>query len=153
MQENRTPDVEEVAFVDAALDVEEESWNPEPGDKVIGALLGVERIATKVGSVPVLRIGRADGTVARVMAGRKVLRSELERKKAQPGDTVGILYVGEAKSKDGQPFFNYRVVVVEKGPRGAECFVAEPSAMDGLTAEARQAASGWDDVADVDEGA
>lgn len=150
MHENTTAQGDPFAAINAALDIEEISWEPEPGERLTGRLLNVERAASKSGDeYPILRIEREDGAVVRVSAGRAVLKRKLEAAKAQAGDLIGLQYDGEAESKSGRMFHNYRVAVRQVGERGPDVFVAdrETDPAEDLVAAATTPASAFADDA------
>lgn len=134
MNSNDNPtDADAFAALNAALDVTEISWEPKPGDRLTGKLLDVEQAVAKSGEpYPILRLECQDGTVYRVAAGRTVLRRKLVAAKVQPGDLLGIQYDGEAESKNGRTFHDYRVAVQPVGERGSDVFAAAEPAADDL---------------------
>lgn len=137
MQVDRSNDTDPFAALDAALDVVEVPWEPKVGDRLTGRILDVERAVSKNGEeYPVLRIECQDGAVVRVSAGRAVLKRKLEAARAQPGDLLGLQYDGEAESKNGRTFHNYRVAVHRVGERGPDVFVADRESGNGLVAAA-----------------
>jgi hypothetical protein len=98
-----------------------ERWNPEDeaGATLVGTLRGVETIATRLGEAQIAVIEDAeDGRQWGVMLGRTVLRKRWELLNPQPGDTIGLKYVGwaEPRSKDQQGYHNYVLRVLRGGP-------------------------------------
>lgn len=102
----------------AALDQEERTWEPtEPGEQIMGRITGIEYTDTRNGPVPVVVMTAEDGSRVRAFCGRRVLRRQLVQSRVQPGDLVGIRFLGERESKAGNRFFDYTVVVERSGPR------------------------------------
>jgi len=105
-----------------------ERWNPddEPGTTLIGIYQRTETIFTSMGEAELAVIEDVDdGTVYGVLLGRSVLKKRFETLEPQPGDTIGLKYIGMVtpKGKDSRPYHNY-VMKVMRG--GAPVAAAEP---------------------------
>lgn len=93
-----------------------ERWNAddEPGTTLIGKLLRFETIVTEFGASPVAVIqDEDDGTVYGVALFRSVLKKKFDTLEPQPGDVVGLKYIGliPPRNKDGRPYHNYAMRV------------------------------------------
>lgn len=108
--------------VEQELDREELEWEPsELGDQVVGHLREIVYIDTKNGTVPQLRVENKDGAVILIWCGRTRLKNQLQRAKIQPGDALGVRYLGQQESTNGgKPYHDYKVTVVRVGPRNEE---------------------------------
>jgi hypothetical protein len=108
------------AELEAQLDVQQIDWNPEqPGERVVGLVKSIEYLPTKSGGLMgVLRLATPSGAEARVSAGAKNLRAQLEAAKVQPGDGLALQYEGQRQSRTGgNPYNAYRVAMQAVGPR------------------------------------
>lgn len=129
------------------MDVEELDWEPaEAGDQVVGYVTGIEYVDTKNGPVGVLVLTTKAGSRWKVFAARVRLRKQLVRQKVQPGDAVGIRYLGAKDGKNGgQSYNDYRVDVVRVGPRRPEDMLKDSESVDtNLVTGATQPDSSWD---------
>lgn len=120
------------AKLDAALDVEEERWNPAPGDKLLGTVAGIDVMPGEDGAYNVVRVDTRDGRRVSFVASRARLRNQLAAAKTQPGDMLAVKYVGERVAENsGRAFHDYTVAVVNQGPRDpGRMFHAEPAMPD-----------------------
>ena|SRR5215510_6623025 len=89
-----------------------ERWNAEdePGTTLVGTLLRYETIVTDYGESQVAVIEDADDqTVWGVALFRTVLKKRFDTLNPQPGDTVGLKYVGlaEPRNKGANAYHNY----------------------------------------------
>jgi hypothetical protein len=85
-------------------------------NELFGTIVAVGETTDKNGvAVPVLEIEIEDdlGETSTVTVGayRTVLRRQLTEANPNVGDTIYIEFVGEAKSKTGQKFFDYKSAV------------------------------------------
>jgi len=114
-----------------------ERWNAEdePGTTLVGTLLRYETIVTDYGESQVAVIQDAeDDTVWGVALFRTVLKKRFDTLNPQPGDTVGLKYVGlaEPRNKGANAYHNY-VLRVMRGTianGSVETSVARDSADD-----------------------
>jgi len=114
-----------------------ERWNAddEPGTTLVGTLLRYETIVTDYGESQVAVIQDAeDETVWGVALFRTVLKKRFDTLNPQPGDTVGLKYVGlaEPRNKGANAYHNY-VLRVMRGTFAngtAEVTVAREAADD-----------------------
>ena len=95
-----------------------ERWNAEdtPGATLVGTLLRFEMIVTDFGEAQVAVIEDSDdGTEWGVALFRSVLKKRFETLAPQPGDTIGLKYIGlaEPRTKGANPYHNY-VLKVER---------------------------------------
>lgn len=123
------------AELEAQLDVEQIDWNPEqPGERILGLVKSIEYLPTKSGGLMgVLRLVTPSGAEARVAAGAKNLRAQLEAAKVQPGDGLGLQYEGQRQSRTGGNQYNaYKVVMQAVGPRDPENAFKVPEDPDDL---------------------
>lgn len=139
--------------LDAAVDVDVTRWEPEPGAKLVGTVVGIEYIKTKSGRyMPIVSIhDRSLDVVVEVPAGRAVLARRLESEKVQPGDGLAVKFNGSVTPEGGgNAYFDYRVAVARVGDRGPDVFKV-PADDDGLVEDAAtenpwtsdQTESGW----------
>jgi hypothetical protein len=139
MSKTNVPDP--LAEIEAALEVEVTDWEPtEVGDQVIGYVREISYVETKNGGrVGQVLIETKGGSRVSIWAGRTRLRKELARAKVQPGDALGVRYLGQVESKNGgNAYFDYKVQVFRVGPRRAgEMFTEEQDL--GLVAGATEA--------------
>jgi len=89
-----------------------ERWNAddEPGTTLVGTLLRYETIVTDYGESQVAVIQDAeDNTTWGVALFRTVLKKRFDTLNPQPGDTVGLKYVGlaEPRNKGANAYHNY----------------------------------------------
>lgn len=162
--EGTTPETREPidpwATLDAQLDAEPaDEWDPQPGERLRGTLVAIDYRPTQKGhNLAILRIAQQDGTEARVLAGRKLLRERLIELKPQPGDLVGIQFDGLVDAKaGGQPYFGYRVGIVPVGDRDPSAAFKDPATVTverdlGLTDEAQRSTDPWANGDNTDPG-
>lgn len=139
------------ADLDKQLDAEPaDDWDPEPGERLRGTLVAIDYRPTSKGhTLAILRIAQQDGTEARVLCGRKLLRERLIELKPQAGDLIGLQFDGLVDAKGGgQPYYSYRVGVVPVGDRDSSAAFQDPATVKverdlGLTDEAQQATDPW----------
>lgn len=139
------------ANLDQQLDREPaDEWDPQPGERLRGTLAGIDYRPTKKGhTLAILRVTQPDGTEVRVLAGRKILVTRLIETKPQPGDLIGIQFDGLIDAKGGgQPYYGYRVGVVQIGDRDPVAAFKDPATVTpekdlGLTPAAQAAAAPW----------
>jgi hypothetical protein len=108
------------AALEAQLDVELIEWEPTvEGERIVGLVKTIEYVPTKLGTpMPVLTLQTPSGAHARVVAGAKNLKGQLEAAKVQPGDGVAIQYEGRRSPKNGGHEYNaYRIAHQAVGPR------------------------------------
>lgn len=97
-----------------------ERWNADdvPGTTLFGTLLRFETIVTDYGPSQVAVVEDADdGTVYGVALFRAVLKKRFETLNPQPGDSIGLKYVGlaEPRTKGANAYHNY-VLKVMRNP-------------------------------------
>jgi hypothetical protein len=115
-----TPDhLDALAQIEANLDRELLEWAPvETGDTLIGYCRAIEYVSTKHGSIPTLQVETRDGALFTVWCGRARLKNQLHRAKLQPGDALGLRYLGQVESTNGgNAYHDYKVDVVRVGAR------------------------------------
>lgn len=83
-----------------------ESWKPEPGDAIIGEVVGISTRDAGWGPYRLLTIKRDDGTSIAVHAFHDVLKQELAAIKPQIGHRIGIKYLGKPAGKN---YAHYKV--------------------------------------------
>lgn len=121
------------AALDAALDVEEQRWQPAPGDKLTGTVQSLDVMPGNDGAYYVVRLDTRDGRRVSFPASRARLRNQLAAARVQPGDLLAVKYRGEAIAESsGRAFHDYTVAVHQVGPRDPlRAFQAEPPTPDG----------------------
>jgi hypothetical protein len=95
------------------LNADVEGWRPEPGDQVLGTVIGVDTREGDYGPYPYIEVEANDGSYIGVHGFHTVLKNELARIEPQVGDTLGIKYFGKVPTKPGSKFDSfekYRVV-------------------------------------------
>jgi hypothetical protein len=111
------------------LDFEPEPWDPEPGDKVAGEVVQVQRFDSKFTGeeYPVVDLLTDADTLAgvRIYGSRTVLGNELDRLQPQPGDRLAVKYVGMVENK-GVEYHSYRVVLDRVQPAPPRLAVVPP---------------------------
>lgn len=114
--------------IDELLDLDSETWKPEPGDKLVGQVVALNDRHSDYGDdYPVLTVQNADGIYV-FHAFHTVARNGILDAQLQPGDQVGIKYKGTGTTGAGNEFHNYAVVAGERAPRGQAAPVAvEPT--------------------------
>ena len=108
--------------VDEALDLPEpEGWNPSPGDKIQGRVMYVTETEgghPEYGVYPLVAIWTGTEAVA-LHAFHSTFRNAINRANPQPGDLIGVKYLGlKTENKKGEPvgfggkgYENYKVIV------------------------------------------
>ncbi len=84
-----------------------EPWKPNPGDHLIGTVVTVTTRTNDYGEYPVITI-EANGNEWDFHGYHTVARRELEQQNPQPGDQIGIRYLGKP---DDKPYEQYRIIV------------------------------------------
>lgn len=132
------------------------SWRPDDAkaegvhdNPLIGKFVGMDQGSTSYGPCWIMTVEQEGGDEVAVWLFHEVLKNELARAKPQPGETIGIKYVGKTKPKGGgNEFHNYRVKVDRAaadqdfnwGRLGVETgLVDDAAATDGQTADAAKA--------------
>lgn len=83
------------------------AWRPKPDEKIVGTVLEVEMFDRgEYQPYPILTLDTGQGNVA-VHCFHTVLKNELAKKAPQPGDRLGIKYLG----KSDKGYESYRVVM------------------------------------------
>jgi hypothetical protein len=116
------------------LDFDPDPWDPEPGDKVAGEVVQVQRYDSKFTGedYPVVDLLTDPDTLAgvRVYGSRTVLGNELDRLQPQPGDRLAVKYAGMVENK-GVEYHSYRVVLDRTQPPAPRLAVVPPVAAAG----------------------
>ena len=126
------------------------SWRPQPGDVVSGVLVEIEAHEGKFGSYPLLTLETDDGSEMAVHAFHAVLRSELARKRPQPGDVIGVKFLGDMAGK-GYQGYRVRVERATPAPEVDYDAMAAEAAADQIIDGARAAEPLPDEPPDYDE--
>jgi hypothetical protein len=100
------------------LDFEPDPWDPSPGDKVAGEVVAVTEYDDKFNpgaTYPVvdLLVDPETLTGVRLYGSRTVLRNELRRLDPQPGDWLGVKYLGRIAGND---YDSYKVAMERRRP-------------------------------------
>lgn len=112
-----------------------ERWNAEdiPGTSLVGTLLRFEPIVTEYGESSIAVIEEdSSGTEYGVALFRQVLKKRFDILDPQPGDMLGIKYVGQMqpRTKDARPYHNYVVHILRSAappPPPADAKTATPA--------------------------
>ena len=82
-------------------------WEPEPGDTLVGELVGVDTRSTAYdAAVPVLTVRTEGGGLVEVWALHKVLKGELLKHEPQPGEWLAVRRLQDSS----RGYKRYRVV-------------------------------------------
>lgn len=130
------------AALEAELDVERIDWEPEQaGERIVGEVKAIEYVSLDSGRVMgVLTLATPSGALARVAAGAKQLKGQLETAKVQPGDALAIKYEGKKTGRNGGREFNSYVVATQAvGDRRPEDVFKVPEETDDLLPGAAEA--------------
>lgn len=89
-----------------------EPWIPEtPGEHIFGE---VEEVGTRegdFGEYTVITLLTADGSVRSIAGFGTVLKGKLAELDPQPGDQIGVKFVGEKTGKNGKDYKDWTVVI------------------------------------------
>jgi len=95
-----------------------QEWQPEEGEILLGTLLYTQQITGEYGTTPIAMLEDADsGETVAVWLKHKILQREWEGRKPEPGDRIGIKYLGEESGKNGK--YHAYVLKVEHENSGA----------------------------------
>lgn len=101
------------------------AWVPEqPGDRLEGQVTEVDTRDGSFGSYVVYTIRSDDGDDVALHAGSVSLRDRLED--VTVGDTIGVAYLGDVRSKNGRSYRNYDVRVRKQTSSAAQPADGEP---------------------------
>jgi hypothetical protein len=92
------------------LESNAEAWKPEEGAKLIGTVVETDERESKHGNYPLVVVETDDGDEIAVHCFHTVLKNEVERKRPEPGDLIGIVYRGLS----AKGYESYKVVL-ERG--------------------------------------
>lgn len=92
------------------LEADAAAWRPDQDDPpiLIGEVISVDTGTSEYGPYPLLVIRDEAGNEKAVHAFHTVLRNELVRCKPQPGEKIGIKYLGDVDAKPGSPYKTYK---------------------------------------------
>jgi hypothetical protein len=107
------------------LDSDAEAWRPEPGDRVIGTVIDVDSRTSEFGTYPIVVIETDDGNEISIHGFHTVLKNEFARRPPQPGERIGVKYLGK-NAKGG--YEAYRVVFDKVTPPDWAAIGAEAQA-------------------------
>ena len=106
-----------MASIDELLELPDEfagAWVPEKaGDTIAGTIVSRSSRDGGYGEYTILTIQPAKGDALAVHCAGAALKGKVQEKNPQVGDEIGIRFVGEATSKAGKTYKNYKVVVVK----------------------------------------
>ena len=97
--------------ITSMLDSFPEGWRPEPGDKLIGVVIGLGSRVGEYGEYPIVSVRTDDGQDFAFHAFHTVARGELETLQPKLGDRIGIAYHGPHPTKG---YERYRIVIVRR---------------------------------------
>ncbi len=87
-------------------------WQPNEGDILLGTLLYTQQVKGEYGTTPIAMIEDAEsGETIAVWLKHQILKREWEGRDPQPGDRIGIKYLGEETGKNGK--YNAYILKVE----------------------------------------
>lgn len=98
------------------LDFDPVSWGSkeeplEAGDSLIGEVVEISRGESVFGPYPIVGVIDAEGGQWSWHAFHTVAKNELANQRPQPGDKIGVRYLGKAHPDDPQSYVRFRVVV------------------------------------------
>ena len=104
--------------IDAMLDSADDyaaAWIPEKaGDQITGTVVSRSSRDGGYGDYPIVTIQPAKGDALAVHATNVAIKAKVLEKNPQAGDEIGIRFLGEATSKGGNTYKNFKVVVTKK---------------------------------------
>lgn len=104
--------------LESELDATVARWRPEPGDRLLGDVIGITYTDGKHGTYATVRVRERSGDIAEVVASHTTLRNKLTELKVQAGDKLGVKYLGEVSKVDGNgSYFDYSVARRGDDPR------------------------------------
>lgn len=102
-----------------------EGWKPEPGEELIGEVLKIDERSTEdyPEPYPIVVVRKVDGEKRAFHAFHLVAKNLLAEERPQPGDEIGIRYLGLEAGKTYN-YHNYRIVVDRQSPAANDESVA-----------------------------
>jgi hypothetical protein len=97
--------------ITSMLDSFPEGWRPNPGDKLVGVVIGLETRAGEYGEYPIVTVRTDAGQDFAFHAYHTVAERELAKLQPRVGDRIGIAYHGLHLSKG---YERYRIVIVRR---------------------------------------
>jgi hypothetical protein len=86
------------------------AWRPEPGDKLVGEVVGVSERTGGYGSYPIVTLRCEDGEEVAIHAFRTVLASRLADVKPRIGEQLGVKYEGEIDGGERR-YHSYKLAI------------------------------------------
>lgn len=85
------------------------AWRPDKDDPavLIGKIIEISQGTSEYEPYPLLVVQQDDGTEKAVHGFHTVLKNELIRQKPQPGERIGIKFLGEQATKPGSKFKSF----------------------------------------------
>jgi hypothetical protein len=102
--------------INRMLDSFPEGWRPKVGDKLIGAVIGLETRTGEYGEYPIVVVRTDEGQDFAFHAYHTVAKSELEKLQPQVGDRIGIAYHGPHPARG---YERYRIIIVRRAGEAA----------------------------------
>jgi hypothetical protein len=93
------------------LDSFPEAWKPDPGEKLVGKIIGLDTRETEYGEYPIVTVLTADGRELAFHAFHTVARNELAKLEPDIGEQIGIAYHGRA---EGGNYERYRILMLDR---------------------------------------
>ena len=104
--------------LESELDATVTRWRPEPGTRLLGDVVAITYTAGRHGTYGTVRVRERSGDISEVIATHTTLKNKLHELKVQPGDRLGIKYLGEVSKVDGTgTYFDYSVARRGDDPR------------------------------------
>jgi hypothetical protein len=79
------------------LDANAEAWRPQPGDKLIGAVVDLGSRTTEYGTYAIVTLRTEAGDEVAVHAFHAVLAREFQKRPPRLGERLGIKYLGKSE--------------------------------------------------------
>lgn len=86
------------------------AWRPDPGDRVVGEVVGITERQGEYEPYPIVTVRRDDGKEFAIHAFHTVLAGELARLQPKLGDRIAVKYTGRKEGRSGTSYHAYRAV-------------------------------------------
>ena len=88
------------------LDSAATGWKPNPGDRLVGTVIDVDSRDGDYGVYPIVTVQTDNGDEIAIHAFHTVLRREFAKRQPQPGERIGVKYLG----KSDKGYESYKIV-------------------------------------------
>jgi len=87
------------------------AWRPQPGDKLVGEIVGISERTGQFEAYPIITVRQDDGTERAWHAFHTVAASELAKQRPKVGERIGVKYTGQRAGQGGTSYHAYKVQV------------------------------------------